>query len=101
MLQCVERKHDKKEKSRDGKTERTITTYTYDLQWKSEPVNSNNFKGNDEARRARREGCRSLSENPRFPVDSSTQSARALKAGSFDATRHLESVPIDAKVRLQ
>jgi hypothetical protein len=101
MLQCVEAQKTREESTGDSKTKKTITTYTYDLQWRSESVDSNKFKDTAQARRARREGCWTLTENPPFTMNSATRSVEELKAGAFDATRHLNSVPVKSKVRLQ
>mmetsp|Transcript_24192 Transcript_24192/g.68530 ORF Transcript_24192/g.68530 Transcript_24192/m.68530 type:complete len:462 (+) Transcript_24192:97-1482(+) len=101
MYQCVEEKHERKEKSRDGKETKTITTYTYKMQWRDHHIDSASFKSHREAKDARYEGCWGMWDNPAFTVTGETKSVQTLTAGSFDATRHMNSVPIDTPVQLR
>lgn len=97
MLQCEEKKH-----TRHNPVE--IVSYTYSLEWKTTPVDSQGFKAWSvhAAREALRSGCGpDFQRNPSFPLSTQELAANSLLAGSFDLSRHLSSISANEPVALQ
>lgn len=102
MLQCEEQKHTRNEKRGDKTVE--IVSYTYSLEWKTTPVDSQGFKAwsVNAAREALRTGCGpDFQRNPSFPLSAQELVPNSLVAGSFDLSRHLSSITADEPLSLQ
>eukprot|EP00930_Biecheleria_cincta_P002891 TRINITY_DN10385_c0_g2_i1.p1 TRINITY_DN10385_c0_g2~~TRINITY_DN10385_c0_g2_i1.p1 ORF type:complete len:517 (-),score=89.49 TRINITY_DN10385_c0_g2_i1:58-1608(-) len=102
MLQCVEQKHTRDEKRGDKTVE--IVSWTYSLEWKTTPVDSQGFKAWSvhAAKEALRSGCGpNFQRNPSFPLSSQELATNSLMAGSFDLSRHLSAITADEPVALQ
>lgn len=96
MYQCVEISHSETKKDKVGGGTTTITTYTYQTEWKSEPVSSAAFheKGSDNFR----QNCGT--ENPAWPREvprTGSQYAQTVTVGAVK-TSLTQSIPLDTPI---
>jgi hypothetical protein len=97
MYQCVEHsRSETKKDSHGGGGQTTITTYTYSMEWKSEPVNSRAFHKTDSL--SFQQNCGA--HNPEWPTQvprSGSQWAKEMKVGAA-RTKMTRSVPLNIPV---
>mmetsp|Transcript_96155 Transcript_96155/g.229035 ORF Transcript_96155/g.229035 Transcript_96155/m.229035 type:complete len:507 (+) Transcript_96155:19-1539(+) len=103
MLQCVEEKRSERQKQGDKTVQ--VDSWTYSMEWKKEPVNSDLFKAwtNGGAKEALSQGCgRSFQRNPKSwgGLTSKSVQAPSLMVGKFDLTRHLGKLSASTPVQL-
>lgn len=102
MLQCVETKTTEQRKEGDRTIQ--VDRYSYDLQWRSGPVDATSFRAwsSNAARDALRDGCGAgFHSNPNFKLSSQTLMAPSLISGVFDLTRFLSQLDVSEAIPLK
>eukprot|EP00435_Cladocopium_sp_Y103_P023791 s1838_g5.t2 len=97
-------KHQPHPPRKEGDRTIKVDRYTYDLQWRSSPVDATTFRAwsVSAAKEALRDGCGAgFRSNPNFKLSSQTLTAPSLISGVFDLTRFLKQLDATEAIPLK